>query len=201
MRKNFERLRRIASGTISTRDPRVVMRIILGVLVAANLIAVWLVVSPPGGSAEDLEGQLQSKRIELQQRKAQLDQSRAHRVQIDKSRTEAQAFETEYFTSRRAASSTFVAELSRAATESGMRPKEHSFLFDPVEGSDVLTMMTITAGYEGTYTDLLEFISHLDRSKKFLILDSLGATPQQNTGLLNVTLKLNAFVKELPGQS
>ncbi|MCX6598523.1 MAG: hypothetical protein NTV70_19400 [Acidobacteria bacterium] len=178
------------------RDPKVLMRAVLGGLVLANLIALWMVVMPPGGSAADLDAQLITLRSQFNQRKLTLDRARAFAAKVDKGRKEADKFQTEYFTDRRVASSTFVAELAMAAKDVGIKPKEHTFVFDPVEGSDTLSMMTITANYEGTYADLVHFVNRLDRSSRFLILDSLAAAPQQQGGILMITFKLNAFVRE-----
>jgi hypothetical protein len=36
----------------------------------------------------------------------------------------------------------------------------------------------------------------LDKSSKFVIIESLGAAPQQTGNLLSITIKLDAFVKE-----
>lgn len=201
MRRNFEQLRQGIAAQAASRDPRFWVRAALGTLLALNLIAFWLVVSPPGGSVEQLEAELVTKRAELVQRKAALERARQNLARVEMSREQDRKFQEQFFTDRRVASSTFVAELSKAALESGLKPREHTFLFDPVEGSDTLSMMTITAAYEGTYADLLKAIHRLDRSPRFLILDSLTASPQQGTGMLNVTIKLNAFVKEAPEQS
>ncbi len=186
----------MARNGAAARDPRIRMRIALGTLVLLNLIALWFVVSPPGGSVEELDAQLSSKRGEVIQRRTTLERSRRHIQQVEQSRDADATFEDQFFTDRKVASSTFIAELTKTASETGLRPKEHVFLFEPVDGSDSLSMMTITASYEGTYSDLLQAMNRLDRSSRFLILDSLSATPQQATGLLNVTVRLNAFVKE-----
>lgn len=201
MRRNFDQLRQRIAAQAASRDPRFWVRVALGGLLLLNLIAFWIVVSPPGGSVEQLEAELVTRRAELVQRKAALERSKLHLARVETSREQDRKFQAQFFTDRRVASSTFVAELSKAAAESGLKPREHTFLFDPVEGSDTLSMMTITAAYEGTYADLLKAIHRLDRSSRFLILDSLTASPQQGTGLLNVTIKLNAFVKEAAGQS
>lgn len=200
MRRNFDQLRRRVAAQMASRDPRFWVRAALGGLLLLNLIAFWIVVAPPGGSVEQLEAELVTKRAELVQRKAALERSKLHLARVETSREQDQKFQAQFFTDRRVASSTFVAELSKAATESGLKPREHTFLFDPVEGSDTLSMMTITAAYEGSYADLLKAVNRLDRSSRFLILDSLTASPQQGTGMLNVTIKLNAFVREAPGE-
>jgi hypothetical protein len=54
----------------------------------------------------------------------------------------------------------------------------------------------ITGAYEGTYGDLVQYVNRLDKSARFLIVDSLHATPVQGTNNLNVTVKLNTFVRE-----
>lgn len=200
MRKNFDAWRSYASryspNATAVKDRKVIMRAILGVLLIGNLIALWLVWSPPGGSAMELEAQAASLQSQVTSKRAALERIRVHASKVEKARTDETTFEAQYFTDRRVASSTFVAELTKAAKDAGIKPKEHVFVFEPVEGSDTLSMMTITANYEGTYADLIQFINRLDRSSRFLILNSLTATPQQGGGLLNVTVKLNAFVKE-----
>jgi hypothetical protein len=59
-------------------------------------------------------------------------------------------------------------------------------------------MLSITAGYEGTYADLLHFLRELDRANRLVIIESLAASPQQGSGLLNITLRLNSFIREAP---
>jgi hypothetical protein len=57
-------------------------------------------------------------------------------------------------------------------------------------------MMTITANYEGTYRNLLNFIGELDRSPQLLIIESMSAAPQQNSNILTVSLKIDAFIRD-----
>jgi hypothetical protein len=65
-----------------------------------------------------------------------------------------------------------------------------------VDGSDTLDMMQIAANFEGNYPDLVHFINLVDKSDRLLIIESLNATPQQSGGKINVTLKLDTFVRE-----
>jgi Tfp pilus assembly protein PilO len=61
--------------------------------------------------------------------------------------------------------------------------------------------MSISAAYEGSYANLTKFVNLLDKSPRFLIIESLTAAPQQsNAGdLLSVSIKLDTFVREQPG--
>jgi hypothetical protein len=115
---------------------------------------------------------------------------------IEQARRGSGDFLNTYFMQRQTASSTIVSELDEAAKEAGIKPKGTTFVIDPIDGSDTLDIMTVSATYEGSYGDLLQFVNKLDKSERFLILDSLTATPLQGTGNLNVSLKLNTFVRE-----
>lgn len=193
MLKNFKRPKLPVNFA---REPRIVARTILGTLLALNLIAALAVFRPLGGSAEELDSQLIAMRSQVRTKQASLEKLRALVKKIEQARTAGDKFLTNYFMDRRTASSSILTELNKNAKESGIRPKGDSFVFEPVEGSDNLSMMTIAANYEGSYGDLLQFVNRLDRSPRFLILEGLTATPQQTPGLLSVAIKFNTFVRE-----
>ena len=64
-----------------------------------------------------------------------------------------------------------------------------------------MSQLTITAGFEGTYQSLTKFVNLLDKSPKFLIIESMQASPQQAGAVLNVSLKLDTFVRESIGSA
>lgn len=182
-----------------SRDPQVIARVILGVLLFVNLVAAYAVFRPVGGSAEELDQQIRQLQTTVQQRQAALQRMRTLVAKIEQARSSGDGFLSQYFMERRTASSTILSELDLAAKEAAMRPKERSFTYDPIEGSDAFSMMTVVANYEGTYGDLLQFVNRLDKSQRFLIMDTLMAAPQLNSqGLLNVQIKFNTFVREAP---
>lgn len=179
-----------------TKDPRVAVRAVLGVLLLANLVAAAFVFKPWGGSPEDLQRELSQLRGEVRQRQATVERLRVLVDKVEKARSESDRFFEQYFLDRRTTYSSVVSELSSIAQEAGLKPKEHSFSSEPVEGSDTLAMLIVTGHYEGNYNDLVQFVNLLDRSPRFLTIESLQATPQQGTATLNVSLKLNIFVRE-----
>jgi len=180
----------------SWRDPKVVVRVILGVLVVANLVAAGLVLFPPGGSAEDLQRQLASLQSRIQSGRTLLDQTRLHVAAVEKAREQGDKFLNEYFLQGRTAYSTLVSELVTAATESKITAREASVGYEPVEGSDTLEMLSITANYEGTYANLIRFVHAIDTSQRLLIIESLNAQPQKSGAPLSVSMKLETFVRE-----
>jgi len=171
----------------------------LAVLLLMNLVALYFVIYTPGGSPTELDEQAASLRTQVFQRIATLKQTRVTAQKIERGRVEGDQFMGGYFMTARTASSSIVDELSKAAKEAKITAKEHSLSTEEIEGSANLRMMTITGSYEGTYADLIEFVNRLDRSPRLLIIESLNATPQQGKGTLNISVKLETFVREDAG--
>jgi Tfp pilus assembly protein PilO len=177
------------------KDPRFTARIVLGLLAAANLVAGAAVLRPWGGSPEDLQRQLTQIRRASQQREATVRRLRALVATVEKTRADADGFLRKYFLDRRVAYSTVLAELNALAEKSGVKAKDHSLSEEPVEGSDTLSMMSITGNYEGSYADLVEFVNAIDRSPRFLTIERLQAAPLASQGTLNINLRINVFVR------
>ena len=189
---------------VSIRGPRVAMRAIIVVLLAATLAAAVIAFKPFGGSAADLrveQAALGNQLATLERRAA------AARRLVDKvemARREGDAFLTKYVVDRRTMSSAIAEELNRMAKDAGVRQLPSQFQLDPIEGSDTLEMATITAGCEGTYASLKKFVEMVDKSPRFLIIENMTVvSPQQQQAAqnqnVNVALKLDTFVREKPG--
>ena len=160
-------------------DPRSWVPPLLIALFVANLVAAWFVWQTPGGSAGDLADQISTSQTQVQRSAQNLGRLKALVKKVDTARNEQQKFVSRYFIDRRTASSTILTELGQSAARAGLTPKEHAFVFEPIEGSDNFTMMTIAANYEGRYSDLRQFIGALDRSERLLIIEDVTAAPQQ----------------------
>jgi hypothetical protein len=183
----------------SLKDPRVSVRAGLGALLVMNIVAALILFKPWGGSADDLERRLTAMRAQLPQQQASLVRSKLLVQKAEKARTEGSQFMAKYILNERNAYSTVLGELNSAADKVSLKPKESQYGVEPIEGSDTLEMMTISASYEGEYLNLTKFINELDRSPRFLIIESLTASPQPVGKVVNVNFKLNAFVKDEVG--
>ena len=179
-----------------TRDLTRKIRIVLGALLALNLIAAGLVLFPLGGSADDLERELAALQAQIMQKRALLDRTRLNVAAIEKARGEGDHFLDNYFISRRIADSTLLSALTEAASKAQIKERDRAQTTEYIEGSDSLSMMTISANYEGTYKNLLNFISELDHSDQLLIVESMSAAPQQGSNILTVSLKIDAFIRD-----
>src|SRR5260370_39986893 len=94
--------KRSMSGTMpgvtaaSWRNPRFVMRALLGVLVGANLIAAGLMMWPIGGSAEGLERERVRLLEQVRKQQVTLQRSRHDAAAVEKTRAEGDGFRSEY---------------------------------------------------------------------------------------------------------
>ncbi len=189
---------------LSIKDPRVAMRAVIGVLLAANVAAAVIAFKPFGGSAADLrqeQSALSSQLAELQKRSAA-----AKRLvdKVEMARREGDDFLAKYVVDRRAMASTLAEELYRMAKDAGVRALPGQLQLEPIEGSDTLEMASIEVGYEGTYEGLKKFVDMVDKSPRFLIVESMTVlSPQQQqkgtNQVVTVTLKLDTFVRETGG--
>jgi hypothetical protein len=177
-------------------NPRALIRLGLGALAVANLVALYFVIRPPGGSTQELAQQALDMHSAIRQQQGVLDRTRLLASKIESGRGEGDKFMGNYFLPRRTAYSTIMAELNDLAGQSKITPRDSAYALDAVDGSDTLDMMQISANLEGLYPDVIRFINLLDKSDRLLIIESLNATPQQSGGRVNVALKLDTFVQE-----
>lgn len=178
-----------------TRNPQSAVRAGLGVLLLANLVAAWFVFQTPGGSLDELESEVASTTKQLNVRRQMLGKVTKDAELVGKARDAGLQFMGGYFLDRRSAYSTLEMELSGAARNSGVKPRDRSINEELIDGSDKLGMLTLNANFEGNYMDLIEFVNALDRSHRLLIIDQMAAQPQQAGGLA-INLKINAFYRE-----
>jgi Tfp pilus assembly protein PilO len=178
------------------KDPQVSVRIGLGFLLLLNVIAALILFKPWGGSADDLERRLNAMRAQLPAQKAQVARTKILVEKVQTARKEGDQFMGKYILNERTAYSTILGELDHAASQVSLKSKESQYTVEPIEGSDTLGMMSISASYEGPYPNLTKFINELDRSPRFLIIESLQASPQPVGPVINATFKLIAFVRD-----
>ncbi|HUP04685.1 MAG TPA: hypothetical protein VMU19_11890, partial [Bryobacteraceae bacterium] len=186
---------------ISFRDPRVSMRLLIGALLAANLAAAVLAFKPFGGSAADLREKQSALESQLADLSARVAAARQLVNKVEQARREGDSFLTKYVVDRRVMASSLAEELNRMTKDSGVRQLPQQYGMEDIEGSDSLKMMTITAGCEGTYAGLKKLVEEIDKSPRFLIIESMTVvspeqTKAQAAQTVNVNLKLDTFVRE-----
>src|SRR5689334_6607447 len=126
---------------VKWNDPRVAVRAVLGVLLAANLAAAVIAFKPFGGGADDLRRDRQQLQQQLAQLQAQVKHGRSLAAKVQIARTEGDKFLDAYVTDRRVVTSTLDSELIRMAKEAGVGLLPTNMNMEPIEGSDTLSMI------------------------------------------------------------
>lgn len=190
MRKNFE------MTLARLRDPRVAVRVLLGALLLANLGMAVLAFRPFGGGADDLRAQQASLDAELAAAKNRLAQTRLTVAKVQTARVQGDEFVAKYINDEGTAASAMLYELNHMAEESHIRQLPVNYNRSAIEGSDTLRMVTVTDGCEGSYQDLAKYINLIDKSPRFLMIESLqtASQAQGNNQKLAVQLKIDTFV-------
>jgi len=178
------------------REPRVVMRALIGVLVAANLAAAVMAFRPFGGSAEDLQRRASALQDQLAAAQARVAITRRLVDKVEGARRDGDRFLQQYVVDRRTASSALNAELFRMAQEAGVKPGQIANEYEAIEGSDTLQMVNIQAAFEGSYQGLTRLVSLIDKSPRFLMIESIqAAAPQANAAVMGLQIKIHTFVR------
>ena len=178
MPRNFKLAGKLKWKGVAIKEPRVLLRAAIGTLLAANLVAAVMAFKPFGGSADDLRREQQALRAQLARLQTRAATSKRLVEKVETARRDGDQFLAKYVTDRRTMSSTIQEELNRTAKEAGIKA---------------------LPGYEGSYADLTKFVNLLDKSPRFLIIENMQTAPQQGGQSLNVTMKLDTFVRETAG--
>ena len=184
------------------RDPRFAMRALVWTLALLNVVAAVFFFSPLGGSSgESLRSEEAALRAQLAQLDRRVQTGRGLLDKVEAAKSAGDEFMRKYMIDARVSASTIGEELNRTAKAAGIRPLAAQIQQEPIEGSDSLFMLQISAGYEGAYAGLKKFVELLDKSERFLIVDSMIlASPQsQASQTISVNLKMDAFVRIVPG--
>jgi hypothetical protein len=193
MRKSFN-IPRFNGGV--PKGPAAWLRFSAVLLALLNAVALFFYFVPPGGSRSDLTVQS----MELQQRIAGTHAASlrlrtvASKVQLGNH--ESSDFESKYFLPKRLAYEAVLAELQRMAAASGMQDRGGAYTEEPIEGTSDLTLLNLTANFEGTYANLMQFLYQVDKSPMLLMLDTLTAAPLQSGHLLNTSLRFQYIFRE-----
>ncbi|MDQ6678536.1 MAG: hypothetical protein M3Z09_14715, partial [Acidobacteriota bacterium] len=180
----------------SWTSPETLLRLGLGVLLLANLAAAGFAFHWWGASPRSVESRIDDLHRELNIEISLVSKTKLMAAKVETARDQSGKFINTYMTSRRVTYSTVLGELNQMASTAGIKTRETGISRDQVEGSESLSMLTITAGYQASYANLLKFMNQLDKSPRFIIIESVQAAPQANSQDLLVTVKLNTFVRD-----
>lgn len=175
-------------------------RRVVAVLIALAIFdaAFWLLaVGPAATRTEDREAAVAALEAQVQQKRDSVAALRESSQRLTAARTEGDELLAELTFDRERTFSELLTELGDAATAAGVEMRETDYAAEPIDGNESYGMVSVTANFRGRYENLVRLLNRLDRSSDFLIVESLGARPREDTGDLQISMRIDTFVREL----
>ena len=172
------------------QQSRRTLKIVIAVMVAVDVIAVAVLLSPLVGSAE-------SRRLQMNQLAAEL-KLKTHQVQplrgMDKKVALAKVEIPQFYKDRFAAQDSDIAnELGKLANESGVKIQQAKYKQEDAESSGLIVPVVIDGNFAGDYLQLVRFINSLERSKLFITVDSVGLAGE-GAGPVKLQVSMHSYL-------
>jgi len=168
-------------------------------LLLANLVLLFLMLFPPGGSETELAARRDQLRTEIRAARTNTTRLRSVSDKVETGSQEATSFETQYFLPERLAYSAIIAEIQRIAKAANVEEREAVYSKEPIEGSDDLSILNAGARFRGTYVNLMQFLNEADKSQMLLMIDTVRATPEQRGGQIDAEIRFQAVIHDDQG--
>jgi len=176
---------------MTVKQARPKLRIALGVLLALDLAALVVLLTPLAGRRGDREQEYARVHQALQQ---ELHKAAPLR-NIDQKIAEAQQQVADFYKDRLPARDSAIAEeLGKVAGENGVRFSGVRYVADD-DVAEGLRRLQMDASIAGDYVKVVKFINALERDRLFFIVDSVNLAEQQG-GMVRLELKLNTYLRQ-----
>ena len=164
------------------------LKIALGILVAVDVLAVGILVSPLVGSAESRRQELTQLWQQLQVKTRQAEPLRGLDKKIPLATQQIDQFYKERFPTH---DSDVAEALGNLAKENGVKIQSFKYKWEDPEPVG-LRRVVIEASMQGDYQPLAKFLNGLERDKIFFIVNSVGLAEQNG---LVLQMKLETYQK------
>ncbi len=196
MSRNSSDAPRVRGGLLRKIPHRQVL-IGLGVLAAFDLLFWAFAVRPTAQREADQRTRVQILERQIEEKSAAVEQLREAARRVGSARGEGDKLTAELTFERRTTFSNLMRELGEDASQAQVEVREVSFNSDEIAGNADYGMVSINANFRGQYANLVRFLNMLDRSERFLIIERLGAFPREDTGDLQITMRIDTFMRDL----
>jgi hypothetical protein len=153
MPSSFEALR--SAPLLPRRGPGFWLRTGAAVLILCNAVALFWCLDPPGGTRRELSEEMMRIHNEIAATRANAARVKNVAGKVQLGHGQGVAFESQYFLPRRTAYQRVLAELQRLAQVSGLQARDSVNTEEPIEGSDNLSLLNVSARFDGTYAQFL----------------------------------------------
>ena len=166
------------------------LKIAIGVMLAADVVAVAVLFSPLVGSADSRQLQLNQLRVELYKKTRQVEPL----IGMDKKIVLAKDQISGFYKDRFAAKDSDLAnELGKLASENRVRIQQERYKQEDAESSGIIPV-AIEGSFSGDYLQLVRFINTLERSKLFFTVDSVDLAGE-SAGPVKLQITMHSYLR------
>ena len=166
------------------------LKIAIGAMLAADVVAVAVLFSPLVGSSESRKLQLNKLRIELQKKTREVEPLRGMDKKIVLAKDQIGGFYKDRFAAK---DSDLANELGKLAAENGIRIQKARYKEDDAESSGVIPV-EIQGSFSGDYLQLVRFINTLERSKLFFTVDGVELAGE-SAGPVKLEITMHSYLR------
>jgi hypothetical protein len=166
------------------------LKIAIGAMLAADVIAMAVLFSPLVGSADSRQLQLNLLRAELTKKTRDLEPMRGMDQKIVLAKDQISGFYKNRFAAK---DSDLADELGKLATENGVHIQQVRYKEEDAERSGILPV-EIQGSFSGDYLQLVRFINTLERSRMFFTVDSVDLAGE-TAGSVRLQITMHSYLR------
>jgi Tfp pilus assembly protein PilO len=166
------------------------LKIAIGAMLAVDVIAVGVLLSPLVGSEDSRRLQLSQLRVELQRKTREVEPLRNIDKKIVLAKGQIGGFYKDRFAGK---DSELLNELGKLASANGVRMQQARYKEEDAESSGVIPI-AIEATFSGDYLQLVRFINTLERSKLFVAVDSVDLAGE-SAGPVKLNIGMHSYLR------
>jgi hypothetical protein len=166
------------------------LKIAIGAMLAADVVAMAVLFSPLVGSADSRQLQLHQLSVELQKKTRTVEPLRGMDKKIVLAKDQIGGFYKDRFAAK---DSDLTNELGKLAAENRVQIQQAKYKQEDAESSGVIPV-AIEGSFSGDYLQLVRFINALERSKLFFAVDSVDLAGE-NTGQVRLGITIHSYLR------
>jgi len=166
------------------------LKIAIGAMLAADVVAMAVLFSPLVGSADSRQLQLHQLSVELQKKTRTVEPLRGMDKKIVLAKDQIGGFYKDRFALK---DSDLTNELGKLAAENRVQIQQAKYKQEDAESSGVIPV-AIEGSFSGDYLQLVRFINALERSKLFFAVDSVDLAGE-NTGQVRLGITIHSYLR------
>jgi Tfp pilus assembly protein PilO len=172
------------------RKSRRKLKIAIGAMLAADVVAAAVLFSPLVGSADSRQFQINELKAERTKKTREVEPLRGMDKKIVLAKDQIAGFYKDRFA---ASDSDLANELGKLVSENGIQMQQARYKEEDAESSGIIPV-EIQGSFSGNYLQLVRFINTLERSKLFFTVDGVDLAGE-SSGPVKLEITMHSYLR------